>query len=81
MADEEPTARITLTRVYEEMRELTKTVTELTALLPAHTESTDKKLADHERRLRALETRTWAAIGGFGLVAAASPYLSQLFVP
>lgn len=35
-------------------------------------------IADHERRIRALESRMWAAIGVFGLIAAASPYLSRL---
>lgn len=35
-------------------------------------------LSDHEHRIRALERRTWLAIGGFGLIAAVSPYLSNL---
>ena len=35
-------------------------------------------LADHERRIRSLEQRMWAAIGIFGLIAAASPYLTRL---
>jgi len=81
VAEEEPAARITLTKVYEEVRELTKTVTMLAEKLPTHTEATDQKLTDHERRLRALETRMWAAVGGFGLLAAASPYLARLFMP
>ena len=81
MAEEEPTARITLTKVYEEVRELTRTVSSLTERLPAHTEATEQKLADHERRLRALETRMMAFVGAFGLIAAVSPYLSQLFIP
>lgn len=35
-------------------------------------------LGDHERRIRALESRVWVAIGGFGLLAAAAPYLTKL---
>ncbi|MBX3094300.1 MAG: hypothetical protein KF680_07180 [Cryobacterium sp.] len=35
-------------------------------------------LVDHERRIRTLEQRMWAAIGIFGLLAALSPYLSRL---
>ena len=81
MSDEEPTARVTLNKVFEEVRALTVTVNDLAGKLPAHTRATDQKLADHERRLRALETRMWAAVGAFGLIAAVSPYLSRLFIP
>jgi len=81
MSNEEPTARITLTTVFNQVQQLTNTVTTLTERLPAHTEATDQKLADHERRLRSLETRMWAAVGAFGLIAAVSPYLSRLFIP
>lgn len=35
-------------------------------------------LADHEHRIRALERRVWISIGGFGLIAAAAPYLNTL---
>lgn len=81
MPDEEPTARITLSKVYDELREVTKTVATLAEKLPNHIDATDQKISDHERRLRALETRMWAAVGGFGLLAAASPYLARLFMP
>jgi hypothetical protein len=81
MSNDEPTARITLTTVFNQVQELTNTVTTLTERLPAHTEATDQKLADHERRLRSLETRMWAFVGAFGLIAAVSPYLSRLFIP
>jgi len=81
MSDDEPTARITLTTVFKQVQELTNTVTTLAERLPAHTEATDQKLADHERRLRSIETRMWGAVGGFGLLAAASPYLARLFIP
>lgn len=81
MAEEEPTARITLTTVYKELQDLTKTVGELVVKLPSHVTATDTKLADHERRLRTLETRMWAAVGAFGLIAAVSPYLSRIFIP
>lgn len=88
MADEEPTARITLTTVYKELQDLTQTVNQLVVKLPNHVENTDTKilahdtkLGDHERRIRTLETRMWAAVGAFGLIAAASPYLSRIFIP
>lgn len=81
MADEEPTARITLTTVYKELQDLTKTVNQLVGNLPDHVKATEDKLADHERRVRSLETRMWLAVGAFGLIAAASPYLSRLFIP
>ena len=81
MADEEPTARVTLTTVFKQVQELTNTVTTLAERLPAHTEATDQKLSDHERRLRSIETRMWAFVGAFGLIAAVSPYLSKIFIP
>lgn len=80
MSEEEPTARITLTAVYTEMQKLVLTVSQLSERLPAHVDVTEKKLADHERRLRILETRMWLAVGAFGLIAAASPYLARLII-
>ena len=88
MADDEPTARITLTKVYEELRELTSTVGHLVVRLPAHTEATDEKLANHEKkisdqeiRIRTLETRMWQLVGAFGALAFAAPFLSRLVIP
>lgn len=81
MTTEEPTARITLTTVYKELTELSRTVTQLTERLPTHVEATESKLKDHERRIRTLEQRMWLAVGAFGLIAAVSPYLSRLFIP
>lgn len=81
MSEEEPTARITLSKVYDELRALSNTVTALTERLPTHVEATETKLKDHERRIRTLETRMWLAVGAFGLIAAASPYLSRMFIP
>jgi len=38
----------------------------------------EDKIEDHENRIRVLERRMWQAIGIFGLLAAASPFLSRL---
>jgi len=81
MPDDEPTARITLTQVYKELQHIARKVDDLNTRLPTHIDATEKKLADHERRIRALETRTLTAVGAFGLLAAASPYISQLLIP
>lgn len=81
VAEEEPTARITLTTVYKEVQDLSKAVITLTERLPNHIEATELKLADHERRIRQVESRIWLAVGAFGLIAAASPYLSRIIIP
>lgn len=88
MSDEEPTARITLTKVYEELRELTSTVSTLVVRLPAHTQATDEKLKAHETkiadqdvRIRSLEIQNWRLVGVFGTLAFAAPFLSRIFIP
>jgi hypothetical protein len=88
VSEEEPTARITLTKVYEELRELKDTVGTLVVLLPAHTQATDDKLAEHQKkladqeiRIRTLETRNWQMVGAFGSLAVIAPFLSRIFIP
>lgn len=88
MSEDEPAAKITMTAIYTELRNVADTVNSLNARLPNHIEQTDKNItdvrkdvSDHERRIRAMETKLWAAVGGFGLIAAASPYLSRAFIP
>ena len=88
MSEDEPAAKITMTAIYNELRNIAQTVNSLNERLPNHISETEKDvsevradLADHERRLRTIESRIWITIGGFGLLAAASPYLSNLFIP
>lgn len=77
MTEDEPTAKITLTAVYDKVQTLATAVTVLAEKLP----SQSTQLADHEKRIRSLETRMWVAVGAFGLIATLSPYLSKLLVP
>lgn len=72
--DEQPGFRVTLKDVYTDVQEIKGALTTMKDALPNQA----TQLVDHEKRLRALETRVWAAIGGFGLLAAAAPYLSRL---
>ena len=88
MPEDEPAAKITMTAIYTELRKVAETVASLNERLPNHISQTEKDLSDirtdvsdHERRIRAVESRLWVAVGGFGLIAAASPYLSRIFIP
>lgn len=74
MTGDEPGFRVTLKDVYNDVQEIKGSLSTLKDALPSQA----AQLTDHEKRLRALETRVWAAIGGFGLLAAAAPYLSRL---
>ena len=88
MSEDEPAAKITMSAIYLELRNVAETVNSLNERLPNHISQTEKDLtdvrkdvSDHERRIRSMETKLWAAVGGFGLIAAASPYLSRVFIP
>ena len=75
MTDETlPGFRVTLKDVYSDVQEVKSAVNELRSALP----NQSAQIVDHEKRLRNLETRVWAAIGGFGLLAAIAPYLTRL---
>ena len=85
MPDDEPALKVTLKDVYTDMQEMKTLLQSVAAQLPSHIQQTEKDLvdirkdtSDHERRIRGLETRMWAAVGAFGLIAAASPYISKL---
>lgn len=86
--DNPAVVRVTLREVYSDVQDIKASLSLLSQSLPSHVEETDKDIADirkdvsdHEKRLRSVETRMWAFVGGFGLLAAASPYLSKLFIP
>lgn len=74
--DSEPAAKVSLDSIYNIVLATAQDVGLIKQGLP----STASQLADHETRLRSLERRVWLAVGGFGLIAAASPYLSLLFI-
>lgn len=74
MTDEQPGFRVTLRDVYGDVQEIKEALNEIKAAIPSQA----TQLSDHEKRIRALEYRVWLAVGGFGLVAALSPYLSRL---
>ena len=88
MPEDEPAAKITMTAIYNELRLVAQTVNSLNERLPSHIAQTEKDaaevrsdVADHERRLRTIESRMWLVVGGFGLLAAVSPYLAKLLIP
>lgn len=76
MTDESTTSmRITIRDVYEAQQEMMRSLSSLTERLPAHVEKTDKSIerieatqTDHEKRLRAIETRMWIAVGALTLM-------------
>lgn len=79
--------RVTLKDVYTDLLIMKVMLQNLQSQLPGHIENTEKEIAevnkdlsDHERRLRMIETKMWAAVGVFGLIAAASPYISKLLL-
>ena len=83
MTDEhEPAMRITLRDLYREQQEMKGILQQLASSLPStverlhdHEKRSQEKFDDHEKRIRLIEGRVWKAIGGFGLVAAAMPFL------
>lgn len=84
--DDEASMKVTLRDVFREQQAMKELLQAVAAALPPLTEQltryerqADDRFEDHEKRLRALETRVWASIGGFGLLAAAAPYLVRMF--
>ena len=87
MTDEqgEASMRITLRDVYREQQEMKNLLSTIATSIPSMSERmndhyirSQQKFDDHERRIRLIEGRVWKAIGGFGLVAAAMPFLAKL---
>lgn len=76
MAEEvEAAVKITLKDVWVAQQETNKQVAKLVEQLPTHVQQTsedkvesDKRLDDHETRLRAVERLVWRAIGGGSLL-------------
>lgn len=67
MTDHQPGVKVTLGAIYDKLLEVDKKVDPLPATV-----------ADHEKRIRAIETRVWTAVGAVGLIALMSPFISKL---
>lgn len=64
---DEPVVKVTLGTIYDKLLEVDKKVDPLPAAV-----------LDHEKRLRAIETRVYTAIGAVAVVALATPFLVRL---
>jgi len=83
--DETSSVRITLRDVYDAQIKMQETLGLLAERLPAHVEKTDAAIVrvemtqgDHEKRLRAIETRLWIAVGGLTLLFVGADLLRPL---
>lgn len=76
MADEHDTTavRVSMRDIYQEVQRQGRLLEKIANSLP----DSEAKIEDHENRIRSLERRMWQAVGIFGLLAAASPFLTRL---
>ena len=74
MTDENDSVRITMRDIYREQQEMKSLLEKLANSLP----STENIIDDHEKRLRALETRIGWAVGAIGIVAAVMPWVVSI---
>ena len=74
MTDENDSVRITMRDIYREQQEMKSLLEKLANSLP----STENIIHDHEKRLRALETRIGWAVGAIGIVAAVMPWVVSI---
>ena len=75
MSDENETAvRVSMRDIYIEVQRQGKLLEKIANSLP----DSDEKLADHENRIRRLETRIGWAVGAVGLIAAVMPWVVGL---
>lgn len=76
------TPQQTNTRVFEILDEIRIDLgTVKTDVAVIKSSSHADRLNDHEKRIRNVESRMWAAVGIAGLLAAVSPYLSRILIP
>ena len=71
---ETASVKVSMRDIYLEVQRQGRLLEKIANSLP----DSEDKIEDHEKRIRALERRMWQAIGIFGLLAAASPFLSSL---
>jgi uncharacterized protein YeeX (DUF496 family) len=71
---ETASVKVSMRDIYLEVQRQGRLLEKIANSLP----DSEDKIEDHENRIRVLERRMWQAIGIFGLLAAASPFLSSL---
>jgi len=71
---ETASVKVSMRDIYLEVQRQGRLLEKIANSLP----DSEDKIEDHEKRIRALERRMWQAVGIFGLLAAASPFLSRL---
>ena len=71
---ETASVKVSMRDIYLEVQRQGRLLEKIANSLP----DSEDKIEDHEKRIRALERRMWQAVGIFGLLAAASPFLSSL---
>lgn len=85
MADQEPSTRITLRHVYQDQQEMKVLLQQVAAQLPVlrkslddHERETASIVADHENRIRQLETKLWKLFGAIAVIAGLAPFIARL---
>lgn len=85
MADQEPSTRITLRHVYQDQQEMKLLLQQVAQQLPIlrkslddHERETASIVADHENRIRQLETKLWKLFGAIAVIAGLAPFLARL---
>lgn len=68
------TVRVSMRDIYQEVQRQGRLLEKIANSLP----DSEAKIDDHEHRIRSIEMRMGWAVGGFGLLAAASPFLTRL---
>jgi len=79
---DEPSARITLKEVYQQVQEMKSLLEKLANSLPSMSKQLDdlesevkEQLADHEKRIRITEKRVWQIMAIAGFVSALMPVI------
>jgi len=79
---DEPSARITLKEVYQQVQEMKSLLEKLANSLPSMSRKLDdlesevkEQLADHEKRIRITEKRVWQIMAIAGFVSALMPVI------
>ena len=85
MPDQEPSTRITLRHVYQDQQEMKVLLQQVAAQLPVlrkslddHERETASIVADHENRIRQLETKLWKLFGAIAVIAGLAPFLARM---
>jgi hypothetical protein len=85
VTEEDGGIRVTLKDVHRDLQEMKQILMGLSLSMPATEDriqkfenNTEKRIGDHEERIRVVESRIWQAVGGFGLLAVLAPIVSKL---